>query len=420
MSTTSSTTSAVLPNPDALHKVFDAEFQNLLTQARQELGDAISLAPRVAEGAFVRAWDARGRLTSQEQLKQFLRDDVKAASARALARRAAIATSDGGEQISLKTAEHVAASQAVDPKVSWSHVIAAIHLDPKAAQAEKMTAEELRAETAGRLDHATKASISAKTALAIGAAIVIVAVAGVMWANRMSSELAIASAMNSTDGRVTASPFGQIGRITLQDGSTVTLAPDSKLFVPSVFNEKIRPVKVDGSAAFEVAKGDNDFRVYARNAIITATGTKFVTAIRWADTAVVVKSLEGSVDVRVDKGASQSVGAGKAVVVDKTGAIHDATAEETEEAASWVENQRLTMIDRPLKDILPELLRWYNVDATVRDLSLLNHKATIRTSLDSGNVALAEVAKSAGLTLTKEGTRNILVAPAAPKPAAKK
>jgi ferric-dicitrate binding protein FerR (iron transport regulator) len=418
MPTTS--TSAVLPNPDALHKVFDAEFQNLLTQARQELGDAVSLAPRVAEGAFVRAWDARNRLQTMDQLKQFLRDDVKAASARALTRRAAIATSDGGEQISLKTAEHVAASTAVDPKVSWSHVIAAIHLDPKEAQAGKTSAEEMRAETADRLEHATKSGISAKTALAIGAAIVIVAVAGVMWANRMSSELAIATAMSSTNGRVTASPFGQIGKVTLQDGSNVTLAPDSKLFVPAVFNEKIRPVKVDGSAAFEVAPGDNDFRVYARNAIVTATGTKFVTAVRWSDTSVVVKTLEGSVSVRVDKGASQSVGAGKAVIVDKSGAIKDASAEEAEEAASWVENQRLTMVDRPLKDILPELLRWYNVDATVRDLSLLDHKATLRTSLDSGDVALAEVAKSAGLTLTKEGTRNVLVVAAPAKPGAKK
>jgi ferric-dicitrate binding protein FerR (iron transport regulator) len=418
MPTTSSSTSAVLPNPDALHRVFDAEFQNLLTQARQELGDAVSLAPRVAEGAFVRAWDARSRLQTQEQLKQFLRDDVKAAAARALSRRAAIATSDEGEQISLKTAEHVAASTAVDPKVSWSHVIAAIHLDPKAAQAEKMTAEELRAETAERLDHATRSGISAKTALAIGAAIVILAIAGVMWANRMSSELAIASAMSSTNGRVTASPYGQIGRMTLSDGSEVTLAPDAKLFVPSVFNEKIRPVKVDGSAAFTVAPASNDFRVYARNAIITATGTKFVTTVRWSDTAVVVKVLEGSVDVRVDKGASNAVGAGKAVVVDKAGTIKEATAEEGEEAASWVESQRLTMIDRPLKDILPELLRWYNVDATVRDLSLLEKKATVRTALESGDQALAELAKSAGLTLTKEGTRNILVDPAsAPKPA---
>src|ERR1044071_4761222 len=216
---TQSTSSTVIPNPDALLKVFDAEFQSLLTQARQELGDAVSLAPRVAEGAFVRAWDARARLQTMDQLKQFLRDDVKSAAARALSRRAAIATSDGGEQISLKTAEHVAAAQAVDPKVSWSHVIAAIHLDPKEAQAGKMSAEEMRAETADRLEHATRSGISAKTALAIGAAIVIVAVAGVMWANRMSSELAIATAMSSTNGRVTASPFGQIGKVTLQDGS---------------------------------------------------------------------------------------------------------------------------------------------------------------------------------------------------------
>src|SRR5215210_5160909 len=136
--------SAVLPNPDALHAVFDAEFKNLLAQARQELGEAISLAPRVAEGAFVRAWDARGRLQTMDQLRQFLRDDVKSASARALSRRAAIAKSDTGDQISLKTAEHVAAAQSVDPKVSWSHVIAAIHLDPQSAMADKMTAEEFR------------------------------------------------------------------------------------------------------------------------------------------------------------------------------------------------------------------------------------------------------------------------------------
>src|ERR1051325_1633285 len=113
---TQSQSSAVLPNPDALHKVFDAEFQNLLTQARKELGDAVSLAPRVAEGAFVRAWDSRDRLQSMEQLKQFLRDDANPAAARALARRAAIAAADGGEQISLKTAEHIASAQAVDPK----------------------------------------------------------------------------------------------------------------------------------------------------------------------------------------------------------------------------------------------------------------------------------------------------------------
>src|SRR3954468_13592237 len=98
MPTTSSNTSAVLPNPDALHKIFDSEFLNVLAQARQELGEAVSLAPRVAEGAFVRAWDARGRLNSLDEVRTFLRTDVKQASARALARRAAIQESVVGEQ----------------------------------------------------------------------------------------------------------------------------------------------------------------------------------------------------------------------------------------------------------------------------------------------------------------------------------
>lgn len=409
-----STTSAVLPNPDALHKVFDAEFQNLLAQARQELGDAISLAPRVAEGAFVRAWDARGRFQTMDQLKQFLRDDVKSAAARALSRRATIATGGGGDQISLKTAEQVAAATAVDPKVSWSHVIAAIHLDPQSAMADKMTAEELRAETAGRLEHATKSGLSGKTAAAIGAAIVILAVAGVMWANRMSAELAVASAMSSTNGRVTASGFGQIGKVSLGDGTEVTLAPDSKIFVPTEFGNKIRPVKVDGAAAFNVAPGSDDFRVYMRNAIITATGTRFVVASRWSDTAVVVKVIEGSVSVRVGKGRNTSIGAGKASVIDAAGTISDATADDAEAAGSWVDG-RLAIVNRPLKEVLPQLLRWYNVDATVRDLSLLEKSATLRSSLDSGDVALAEVAKSAGLTIVRDGSRNVLVDPAAAK-----
>src|SRR6185295_1099193 len=119
----SSPASAALPNVDALHKVFDAEFQNALDQARQELGEAVSLAPRVAEGAFVRAWDARARFQSMDDLKKFLRDDVKSAAARALSRRRAIQESGEAGQVSLKTAEHVAASTAVDPNVSWSHVV---------------------------------------------------------------------------------------------------------------------------------------------------------------------------------------------------------------------------------------------------------------------------------------------------------
>ena len=197
--------SAVLSNTEALHKIFDAEFPALLAQARQELGEAVSLAPRVAEGAFVRAWDARGRLQTLDQVKQFLRDDVKAAAARALARRAAIQQSGEAGQISLSTAEHVAASTAtMDLKVSWSHIVLAIQLDPQAAHSEKMSAEEYRHETAERLDHATRRS--PLVAASILLVIVVVAIGVTMYFNRMTTELAIERAMASPNGKVTTSP----------------------------------------------------------------------------------------------------------------------------------------------------------------------------------------------------------------------
>ena len=409
-------TSTVIPNPDALHKVFDAEFQSLLSQARQELGDAVSLAPRVAEGAFVRAWDARGRIQSQDELKKFLRDDVKSASARALARRRAIQETGEAGAISLKTAEHVAATTAVDPKVSWSHVIAAIHLDPQTAQSEKMSAEEMRHEAAQRLEHATRRS--PLVAASIFAVIVIVAVLGVMYFNRMSTELAFANAMSSPTGKVTTSPFGQIAKIGLGDGSEVLLAPDSKLLVPRDFGNKIRPVKLDGTASFTVASGQGDFRVYMRNAIVTAKGTRFVVSGRWGDTAVVVQVQEGSVAVRAGNGASQTVDAGHSAVVDAAGTIKEASADEVQEASSWTSGH-LTMVNRPLRDILPQLQRWYKVDASVRDLKLLDRKSSVHTNLDSGSVALAEVAKGAGLVITKDGNQTVLSDPAA-KPAGKK
>src|ERR1043165_195788 len=111
-----------------------------------------------------------------------------------------------------------------------------------------------------------------------------------MFVNRMSTELAIERAMASASGKVTSSPYGQIGKITLGDGTEVTLAPDSKLFVPTDFGNNIRPVKLDGAALFNVASGKpGDFRVYMRNAAIIAKGTSFVVTGRWSDTAVIVK-----------------------------------------------------------------------------------------------------------------------------------
>ena len=79
-----------LGDEDALKRAFLAEYAALELEARADLGEAAApLATKVVEGAFVRAWDARAKLTTPDELHQFLVSDVHHGSARALSRRAA-------------------------------------------------------------------------------------------------------------------------------------------------------------------------------------------------------------------------------------------------------------------------------------------------------------------------------------------
>ena len=51
---------SALPNEEALRLAFFARYPTLAAEARTALGDeAAGLTPKVVEGAFVRAWDAR-------------------------------------------------------------------------------------------------------------------------------------------------------------------------------------------------------------------------------------------------------------------------------------------------------------------------------------------------------------------------
>src|SRR5687767_4781157 len=79
-----------LADEESLRRTFLAEYPALTEEARADLGpDAAVLAPKVVEGAFVRAWDSRARFRTPAEVHQFLVEDVHHAAARALSRRVA-------------------------------------------------------------------------------------------------------------------------------------------------------------------------------------------------------------------------------------------------------------------------------------------------------------------------------------------
>lgn len=65
-------------------------------------------------------------------------------------------------------------------------------------------------------------------------------------------------------------------KISLDDGSVVTLAPNSTLTYPRHFDKEKREVYIDGEAFFQVTKNpDKPFLVYCQNIVTRVVGTSF-------------------------------------------------------------------------------------------------------------------------------------------------
>ncbi|HET9013496.1 MAG TPA: FecR domain-containing protein [Gemmatimonadaceae bacterium] len=383
-----------LTDEAALHEAFVAEYPTLAAEARAELGaEAAVLSPKVVEGAFVRAWDARAKFQTPAELHKFLIDDVHHAAARALSRRAAAHRFAGHEASHVKHANHV--TDEINMEQSWAHVLHALHGEAHSPQALAEAAALSRHEAAEHI------AVIEKSVPVWKIAGVIVLVAGVLFGavalmNRLGADAKIASAVNASDARVVPSLPAQIGVVTLDDGSVVRLAPESKLSIPTGFGPDLRAVKLEGAGTFQVAPGQKtNFRVHTRNAVIIAKGTKFTVRNYEGDSATTVVVQEGSVDVRVGD-ATQSLTAGGSAIAIAGAAPRAATPAESDEAAGWTAGT-LAVSNRPLRDVLPLMRRWYGLTVSVPQDTLLTRSVTMRASLDSSRQAIRGIEQSTGL-----------------------
>jgi ferric-dicitrate binding protein FerR (iron transport regulator) len=312
---------------------------------------------------------------------------------------------------------HVPADVVLEPDASWPHVLQAIRHEGHSQHALDETAAIARHGAAGHIVGATREGPAWK-AIGFGIVALLVVLAIGYWIEKAGAESSAKTAVNSSDARVVNAPPGQVGIVTLDDGSKVRLAPDSKLNIPTKFGPTLRAVKLDGAAGFEVAKGGkSDFRVYAGDAIVVAHGTAFTVRAYPEDSATTVVVTEGSVEVREGK-LVKPLDAGSALYIARGQAPRPASADEQAEADGW-RSGTLALANRPLRDVLPQLKRWYNLDVKVPDSALLDRKVTFRASLDSSRQAIRGVEQSTGLTFGYQGQTMIFEAGPA-KPSADK
>ena len=382
-------TGVALADEEALRQVFHLEYSALYAEARAELGDtARALAPKVVEGAFVRAWDARARFRTPAEVHAFLVDDVHHAAARALSRRSAAHRLSGGG----KQEAHVVQDESEDD--AWKHIVHALHGEAHSPQALANAAAHSRHEAAEHI----KVSSQERPlwiAILIGAVVLAGLLGLAAYMTKMSTDAKFARALAQPDLKPIASVSAQIGNVTLDDGSKVKLAPESKLTVPKGFGPEMRAVKLEGMAEFNVAPGiAQPFNVIVGNTSVVATGTAFTVSNYPGDPSVTVVVSNGMVKVGRGKN-THDVPAGSGAVATDT-SVRATTPAEREAADAW-RTGTLVVSDKPLSQALALMKRWYGLTILAPNQAVLERKASFRASLDSQKVAIGGIEKSTGL-----------------------
>jgi ferric-dicitrate binding protein FerR (iron transport regulator) len=383
-------TGVALADEEALRQVFHLEYSALYAEARAELGEnARALAPKVVEGAFVRAWDARARFQTPAQVHAFLVEDVHHAAARALSRRSAAHRLSGGG----KQEAHVVQDEPEEE--AWQHIMHALHGEQHSPQALADAAAHSRHEAAEHIKVSTRET-PLWIPILIGAVVLMGLLGLAAYMTRLSTDAKFARALAQPDLQPVSTISAQIGNLTLGEGTRVKLAPESKLTVPKGFGPDMRAVKVEGMAEFKVAPGiEQPFNVLVGNTTVVATGTAFTVRNYPGDSSVTVAVSEGTVKVGKGKTATE-VAAGSAVVATGTSA-RAATPAERDAADAW-RTGTLVVTDVSLSQALSQVKRWYGSTILAPNQTLLERKTSFRASLDSLSQATRGIEQSTGLT----------------------
>ena len=184
--------------------------------------------------------------------------------------------------------------------------------------------------------------------------------------------------------------------MTLDDGSKVKLAPESKLTIPKDFGPDMRAVKLEGSAVFDVEPGTRAAVQRARR------------GHRRRREGDVVHGEQLSGRLGGDGRREQRHGEGRQ---GKAHARRDAraarssrndtnaraaTPAERDAADAW-RTGTLVVTDKTLSQALSMMKRWYGSMILAPNQSLLERKTSFRAPLDSQRVAIKGIEQSTGL-----------------------
>jgi transmembrane sensor len=202
--------------------------------------------------------------------------------------------------------------------------------------------------------------------------------------------------------RVASTAPGERATFRLPDGTQVMLSVASTLRYPARFGSESREVLLEGEAYFDVAHQAGSFVVKAGGMTAKDLGTRFTVRAypQEHDTRVVVR--EGKVAIRAEgRGPEEEVTPGQLGRLGQSG-VPVVEAADTAALFAWTEG-RLVFDATPLREALPQLGRWFDLDFRLADDSLGDIPLTATLKTEPTPDVLASLSASLGLQHRQRG-----------------
>jgi ferric-dicitrate binding protein FerR (iron transport regulator) len=381
----------------ALEKIHRASYAALVAEAGKHGGDP-SIGPAVAAIAMLQLWENRANIENAEELEEAIHAAVRGGVTREQRRRAA---NKDTEKPAVGTADS-----------TWARVKAEIAKAPAAPPGGKHAGGK----HAGGTHRAEKPQGDGGRGvmIAVGVLLLIGAAVGGYFVLQSGEHGVATGSYTLPDAKQVSVTAGQRGNLPLGPGDTAAIGSESKITVGGDYGTKVRAVKVEGSANFRVSSGPH-FEVNAKDASISTTGGSFAVRAYTDDPAIIVRVKEGEVKVDAAKD-SRTVTAGKSVSIAKDGTMSEPAAEVVDQALGWTDG-KVAFTNAPLKVVMAEFGRWYNLPVTTTDTSLYTRPVTMSVALESKKDAIAALEESASVKFTYDKDSKPVLQDAPPKPA---
>jgi ferric-dicitrate binding protein FerR (iron transport regulator) len=191
---------------------------------------------------------------------------------------------------------------------------------------------------------------------------------------------------------------GKQSSITLNDGTKLFLDSGSRVQIPENFGFDSRRVKLEGEGYFEVVSDpEKPFIVNSYNAFVRVLGTKF-NVRAWQETGKVeVTVAEGSVSFGSEETTDKQIilNKGFSSTLSKTGELSAPEQVNINKWLSWIKGE-MTFDDVPVFEILAQVERWYDVQFSLQDSTIINERLSVSINKNSLHNVLEVVSTITG------------------------